>query len=318
MHDFSYLIEKIVASEPSTSPFKHVYIEDFFSDEHFAELIASEEIAAPDAGHDEELIQGLYRKGFKAIPFPGCITDKTKYIDWHSGGKRAKHHSAFEGFGMTLRLYDPSTPILDAINKYLSSNLFNRAVAERFGLDIENCTFDGGIQKYLDGYEISPHPDVRRKAATFMVNINPNDLSESADHHMHYLQFKPERQYVQAFWEGNPTIERAWVPWAWTDTVYQQTKNNSIVLFSPSDDTMHGVKANYDHLRTQRTQLYGNLWYSKNPASAKIEWEDLDLIGRAETQGRIKRLAMAMLPASAIKLLKRVRNSEKNVGRRNY
>ena len=45
---------------------------------------------------------------------------------------------------------------------------------EKFGIEYQNCNIDGGIQKYLDGYELSPHPDIRLKAATFMVNINPD------------------------------------------------------------------------------------------------------------------------------------------------
>ena len=151
------------------------------------------------------------------------------------------------------------------------------------GLDIgyyEDCLIDGGIQKYLDGYEISPHPDTRKKAATFMVNINPTDKSEKLNHHTHYLKFKKTYSYVEEFWKGNLDIDRAWVPWEWAETVKQQSKNNSIVLFSPSDDTLHGVKASYNHLTTQRTQLYGNLWYKLSPAKKTLEWERLDLLNR--------------------------------------
>ena len=61
---------------------------------------------------------------------------------------------------MTLRLFDPSTPILKAIDEFLSSDDFNKAIAERFGIHFNERTVDGGIQKYLDGYEISPHPDM--------------------------------------------------------------------------------------------------------------------------------------------------------------
>ena len=36
---------------------------------------------------------------------------------------------------------------------------------------------------------------------------------------------------------------------------------------------MHGVKADYKHLSTQRTQLYGNLWYSKEEVVYAPRWE---------------------------------------------
>ena len=38
---------------------------------------------------------------------------------------------------------------------------------------------------------------------------------------------------------------------------------------------MHAVKANYNHLKTQRTQLYGNIWYGKDEIDYKLDWEGL-------------------------------------------
>jgi hypothetical protein len=38
---------------------------------------------------------------------------------------------------------------------------------------------------------------------------------------------------------------------------------------------MHAVKANYNHLNGQRTQLYGNLWYKNVSTLDKLEWESL-------------------------------------------
>lgn len=317
-YDFNYLIDKIRKTDFSESPFKHVYIEDFFSPEHFAEIKSSNEIASPVASNDNELIDGLMAKGFKPISFPGCVTDVNLYIDWHQNGKQSKHHSACEGFGMALRLYSFPSPIMAAVNSFLASEAFNRAIAEKFNVDFASCIIDGGIQKYLDGYEISPHPDIRKKAATFMVNINPSDASESLDHHTHYLRLKPSRRYVQTFWEGNVAIDRAWVPWEWAETVKQQPKNNSIVLFSPSNDTLHGVKANYDHLKTQRTQLYGNLWYKEDKTDESIEWEELDLLSdkvQRQQKTGLKGKALKLLPAPVKETLKAVLRKER--GKRN-
>lgn len=279
-YDFSYLIEKISRAAPSAAPFNHVYIEDFFDEDHFAQMIAAPEIALPPMSDDAALIDGLEAAGYEVIAFPGCVVDREEYIAWHERGVEAKRHSACEGFGMALRLVRPRTPILEAVSAFLQGEAFNRALADKLGVPLEDCRIDGGIQKYLDGYEISPHPDIRKKAATFMVNINPADDCEALDIHTHYLKFHPSRAYVQTFWSGNPELDRAHVPWDWAETVKRQTRNNSIVMFSPSDDTLHAVKANYDHLRTQRTQLYGNLWYRSVTAKKKVEWEDLDLVSK--------------------------------------
>ena len=301
------------------SPFKHIYIENLFTEQHFNSIIASPEIHAPAASTDEQLINNLLQVGFKPIPFPGCITDAKKYIAWRRGKRMVKHHSACEGFGMALRLYEPRTEILAQVNKFLVSDEFNKAIALKFDLDFSVCTVDTGIQKYLDGYEISPHPDIRKKAATFMVNIHPNMHSETSDHHTHYLRFKEERKYVQRFWEGNPDINRCWVPWDWTETSFQQTKNNSIVIFAPSNDTMHGVKARYDHLITQRTQLYGNLWFKEAKTRGVVDWEQLDFQAALSTKRprkSVKQTVASLLPTKVRTGIKSLLG-EKTIGKRN-
>jgi hypothetical protein len=94
-------------------------------------------------------------------------------------------------------------------------------------------------------------------------------------HHTHYLRLDPEHDYVRRVWEREPTFERTWVPWDWCETVKTQPQNNSIVLFSPGNNTIHGVKASYNHLGGQRTQLYGNIWYKESPRLRDVEWEQL-------------------------------------------
>lgn len=274
---FSYLIDKIDSAPISTEPFRHIHIADFFSPEDFAAIIAGSQITLPRAEDDSDLFDKLFAAGYRVIEFPGCITDKRQYLRWHSGRGSATHHTACEGFGMTLRMTEPHSDILRNLRDFLASDEFNTAIARRFGIDLADCTVDGGIQKYLDGYEISPHPDIRRKAATFMVNINPGEGSEAREHHTHYMKFKPERSYVQSFWEGNEDVDRCWVPWDWCETMAEQRDNNSIVIFSPSNDTLHAVKARYPHLDHQRTQLYGNLWYKEDPAEKDLRWEKFEL-----------------------------------------
>jgi hypothetical protein len=276
---FSYLLDKIRTAPISTDPFPHVYIGEFFSAEHFAAITSAPEIRLTDVSTDPQLFDSLFANGYKIIDFPGCIIDRDTYMKWHkkkAANVRGKH-SACEGFGVTVRLVNPRSEILNELLEFMNSDEFEDALARRFGIDQSRTRRDFGIQKYLDGYEISPHPDIREKALTYMVNVNPSEKSEAADHHTHYLRFKPEYKYVQAYWEGNRGVNRCWVPWEWCETVSEQTANNSIVIFSPTNETIHGVKANYDHLVTQRTQLYGNLWYKEIDVQPGPEWEDLKI-----------------------------------------
>ena len=284
-YNFNYLITKILKTKISNKPFRHIKIKNFFNKDHFKEIINSNEILLSKVKTDTALINLLEKKGFKSINFPGSITYKRKYINWHSEKKKTfyknKLNSSTEGFGYVLRLYNHNSLILKELNNFFSSKKFLECVKKRFKIN-DKVIYDGGIQKYLDGYEISPHPDVRRKAATWMININPFKKSNKIKMHTQYLYFKKEREYVQKFWEGNPNIERAWVPWSWAKTAFEQDTNNSIVLFSPNNSTMHAVKANYDHLKFQRTQIYGNLWYSTFSIKKNLSWKKLDLLKKVD------------------------------------
>lgn len=319
---FGYIIDRINSADFSVHPFRHLYIDNLFTDEDFRDIVASPEINFQQQKSDDALFDALYQHGYKVIEFPGCVTDIKAYKKWRAGQSAKLHNnSACEGFGVTLRLFSPTTPIITELMQFIAGDAFNLAIADKFAIKFENMKIDGGIQKYLDGYEISPHPDMRRKAATFMVNINPHRDSETFNHHTHYLKLRDSHRYVQNFWEGNPHVERCWIPWHWCQTEVQQVKNNSIVLFSPADDTLHGVKAAYDHLLTQRTQLYGNLWYVENPVSASLEWEKLALSDIATRTAQPSRLRAAIdrRIASPIKRLGRLVSTPRHdIGDRGY
>ena len=271
--DFNYIIEKINQSKFKKKPFKHIYIENFFNEIDFEKITSEPEIKLKKCSDDEELFKELFKNNYKLIDFPGCTKNYREYIEKHSKGIKLKHYNnSCETEGVTLRL-EPKSPILSLLNDFLAKEEFNKAIAEKFNINLSSCIIDRGIQKYLDGYEISPHPDIRKKAATYMININPSDENEKLDHHTHYLKLKPKYEYVKEFWKGNEDAERLWVPWDWCTTEFVQKKNNSIVIFAPSNDTMHGVKANYKHYSTQRTQLYGNLWYLKSETKYAPKWE---------------------------------------------
>ena len=54
----------------------------------------------------------------------------------------------------------------------------------------------------------------------------------------------------------------------------KQRKLITVVIFKPSHKTLHAIKAKYNHLITQRTQLYGNLWYKEY--SSEYKWSGLN------------------------------------------
>lgn len=285
----SYLIDKINESPFESEPYKHLYIENFFSDEHFAELQASEHINVGKADSDKDLVDRLMSRGFEAIPFPGTTTDLNHYLSWHRD-KDDKHSNIeiCEGFGLALRLTKlPEDSIVTQINDYFNSEEFLNCIAEKFGLTLSDTYPDNGLQKYLDGYEISPHPDIRKKALTYMINVNPAEKSEDVNFHTHYMKFTSARAYVQSYWEGNPKHDRCWVPWDWCETIKLQKANNSIVIFSPESDTLHAVRAHYDHLATQRTQFYGNLWYHESKTEDKPTWRDFVIEPTAEIKSYV-------------------------------
>lgn len=272
---FESVIRKIDESPIVTQPFPHVEIVDLFDEDTFEAIISSPEIRFGKVDNDRELVETLTSNGWKPIPFPGTTDNVETYLKWHANGGKVLNTNTCEGFGITFRLFKTTSPIIGQLNAFLDSEPFKQALMRKFGVVSEMVTYDAGIQKYLDGYEISPHPDIRRKALTYMVNINPAEDSESLGYHTHYMKFEPERQYVGTYWQHNKTSERCWVPWDWCTTVKQQVRNNSMVIFSPNHNTLHAVKAEYDHLPTQRTQLYGNFWY--DAADGKIQlspdWE---------------------------------------------
>lgn len=278
--EFDYLITKLRETEFKNTPFKHLIIENFLSEDHFGEIISSPEVARPHAADTSQLIEDLYDAGYQVQSFPGCVTSVRDYLRQYDSGFEGVDSTLSEGFGLTLRLQKFSTPTLARLMDFLNTPVFKQALEDKFGVSGDSYV-ETAVQKYLQGYEISPHPDIRKKSLTYMLNINSSKASEKADIHTRLMKLKPQWQYIYDFWRYNPDIDRCWVPWDWCEVQSQTTKNNSIVLFAPSDDTLHAVKLNYNHLEFQRTQVYGNVWYHQTPATRNLEHRDLDLARRA-------------------------------------
>lgn len=276
MLQFKYILEKINDSNFLDEPFKFIYIEDFLSDEHFNEIVCDPSIVFNRTRSTEDLIKLLEFKDYSPVPFPGCTTNTREYIKWFNERNVASPshtHGLIEGFGLAFRLKKYYNRTMKELIEFLNSDVFLNTLMKKFN-KTGKTRVETAIQKYLTGYEISPHPDIRKKCLTYMLNINTTPQSEDADIHTHFCTFKDDYKFLYDHWRDNPKIDRCWVPWDWCETNFIQRKNNSITIFAPDNDTMHAVKLDYDHCDYQRTQVYGNLWYPSSNTTSTPTWKD--------------------------------------------
>jgi len=280
MSNYDYLIEKINSQSVSKDPFDFVYCEDFFSGEHFAQIVNATQVNVPEFASTEamcEQLQQIYN--YSPVSFPGCTQDVDSYISWYNERNddyKTANKDLLEGVGIAFRLQSYSDTILQELVDFFNSDAWHACIKNKFGKTAETRV-ETAIQKYVSGYEISPHPDIRRKCATYMININ-HPRAEHLELHTHFMKFTKDKQHLYEYWKNNLDVDRCWVPWSWAETEFRHTKNNSITMFAPSNNTIHAVKLDYDHLQFQRTQFYGNLWYTDSEKLPKATWRDLTTI----------------------------------------
>ena len=260
MSEFSYISQKIKDAKFVDYPYKHLWIEDFLSEVHLNEILLDKQIHFDEAKSTKDLVNQLSKLGYKVQNFPGCTTDVKEYLHHYENDSfpSGRKGTPIESYGITYRLIDTANNTIKELVEYMNGSEFKQALEEKF--NITNKTrIDTAIQKNLSHYEISPHPDVREKELTYLLNINKDDRAESLPIHTHLLKFKDEWSFIKDYWSNNKEKNTTWVPWGWCESCFQTRKNNSIVIFKPNVDTLHAVKMIYDHTKFQRTQIYGNL-----------------------------------------------------------
>ncbi|MBI4884968.1 MAG: hypothetical protein HY826_13035 [Actinobacteria bacterium] len=279
---FGYLLDRISEAKFDVIPFPHLYLTDFLAESDFDAIVNSSDITLPIAAGFDELLLFLERAGYQSMPWPGCTQSKAEYLLWLEESVRPQAiKPTCDGQGMAFQLSEPSSALVRSLAEFFRSAEFEMLVREKFHITHPTAA-QPGLHKYLHGYEISPHPDMRRKALTWMLNVNPAAESESLDYHTHYMTLRRERSFIAKIWQDNSNIDTCWLPWSWCETIKQHTHNNSISIFAPRWDSMHAVKTRYDHLSTQRTQFYGNLWYEEGQPQLlgrTPEFTDYDFIG---------------------------------------
>lgn len=285
--EFDYLIDKIRDAEFNSDPFEHLYIKDFFSDDHFNMMIEDRQVHFSEASTNIELRQSLKSNGFEVVNFPGCTTSEDDYfsnLESNSWGDIAENNNHYdkhlaeelEGYGVTYKLGKIADSKLSSLIAFMNSRRFHQALREKF--DISGPTsITMQFQKNLSKYEISPHPDIRQKALTMLINANVDrgDDITGDNFNTHILSLKDDRWYVKDFWKNNQDIQRCWIPWSWCETKKVCGDNNSFLVFKPSNDTLHAVRLSYNHLKQQRTQVYGNLMYMTNKTFLNRSYKDI-------------------------------------------
>lgn len=276
--NFNYILEKIKTAKIIEYPFPHLDIGNFLSKEHLELIINEKQIHFEEKKNNDEVYKELIENCWKIQDFPGCITnwnDYKKYIE-NDKNKEFIYENPIENVGITFRLHDYKNIIIKNLIEFMNSNKFHETLREKFNINRETNIISA-IQKNLSGYEISPHPDIRQKCLTYLLNINNNSEIENLDCNTHLLEFKNEYKYIQEYWGKNKDINRCWVPWEWCNSVKRMNKNNSMIIFYPNDNppTLHAIKLKYNHLKYQRTQIYGNLMYKYSDYIKPSNYKDL-------------------------------------------
>ena len=117
---FDYLLKKIKNAEFRDFPYRHIYIEDFFSNSDFNKIVKGTQINLPAADSIEELIKILKDNGWTPRPFGGCTINEKAYIRW-----RNKKETGYEnvdtcsGFGMAYDLLEPESKWLNIFYLFL-------------------------------------------------------------------------------------------------------------------------------------------------------------------------------------------------------
>ena len=103
---FKYLSEKIQNAKIIESPFKHVEIENFLSEEHLSIILNDPQIHFEKCKDTIALINKILTSDYIIQNFPGCCNDVNDYLnrlfknDWPSEVKG----NPIESYGITFRI----------------------------------------------------------------------------------------------------------------------------------------------------------------------------------------------------------------------
>ncbi len=232
----NYIIKKIQDSVIIEKPFPHIIIHNFFEDEDLTKILNNIEI---------ENLNEIEKKYIK-VHYPGAKSSKEELT------KRPT------GVGLVYALKEDYHKNNVKLNKVLNSEDFKKVLFKKLNIP---KNIDGWnvyqINKDLNGYEISPHPDITGKVITYQINLSNTDILDNYDLSTKFHTIKPEcLKYIK---ELSKKKLRPWGKWEWFDKGKSITyTQNTFMAFAPSDISYHSVKLeNYPQEKYQRTMLRG-------------------------------------------------------------
>jgi hypothetical protein len=177
----------------------------------FSEIIACPQISIDKSVSYDYLVLILIDCGYGAQRHPVCTSSLIEYNRFLDGEIKSANIDTYETIGMALRLRSVQTTILEDLLSFLISDKLVRLYLNKFGIK-DKSHHDYGTQKYLTGYEIGPHPDIKRNKIAYMLNINSCPFLETQSYHTHNQSFKNNHKQIYYLWLSEST-DTCWVPW---------------------------------------------------------------------------------------------------------
>lgn len=230
-----YIIDKIKKSEIIDRPFPHIIISNLLEENDLIDIL---NIINIDNLHSID-------KKYTKVQYPGAKNTNDDIITRPTGTGCV--YSLKQEYYKKVKLND----ILNSVE--FKEALFNK-------LNISK-NIDGWnvhqINKDLNGYEISPHPDITGKVITYQINLSNTDELNNYDLSTKFHSIKSE--YLNNIDKLKIKKNRPWGKWEWFDEGKSiPYEKNTFMAFAPSDISYHSVKLqDYPQEKYQRTMLRG-------------------------------------------------------------
>ena len=278
MTSLTYLTEKIEASEPRKTPYKHLIIENYLEQKELEAILTDERTQTETCENDETLCRELNRKGYKPSWLPGSTDNIEDYLASRTEKRKISLNTTCKSKGMAFALKKISSgSTLDEVINYMRSDEYWDAIYRACKVNKNDKQRYVAYTKYLDGHEISPHTDSRHKPVTFLLNLNQKNLNLPEESNTKIMRLKKEYKYIAEYWKYNKNVDRCWLPWDCCETVNEHSKNNSLLILPASNTSFHAIKLDYNHLKGQRSMIYGSAWGKSERFYEFPTWDDLEI-----------------------------------------
>lgn len=278
MERLKYLIEKIEQAKAIETPYKHFIIKDYLEQKDLEAILTDTRTKTEECINDEALCRELNKKGYKPSWLPGSTDKVEDYLACRTKGKEISINTTCKSKGMAFALkqnIEGST--LDKVIKIMSQDEYWDTIYKKCNINKNDKQKYVAYTKYLDGHEISPHTDSRHKPVTFLLNLNHKDLNLPKESNTRIMKLKNEYRYITEYWKYNTSVDRCWLPWEWCKTINIHSANNSLLILPASNTSFHAIKLDYNHLKAQRSMIYGSAWGKSERFYECPTWEDLEI-----------------------------------------